>query len=406
MGSPGVASRAPRWGLAASDDAYGHIFNRPQLHGLKRPPLSVRTRVLRVGDEEIYPPLFSGRAVFTPYARHDGRTTRCRVYLESLLNVTRYFLHQPFSPLPDPYERGAWPEARLFGERFPSHFEDEFAYDGKDNWIPNTPRAAACSNPARWKKHLEAYVAAVPRYFEEELDRLNSLHPLISIRKLENVTLLAAEIYWEFTSENPLEAVAKLKQPFLSLVTGNRRVRFHPTRDINADVNALSLSAHLGSGEQLRVYAKNNKRIRTEVAFTLKRNGYKLEGGHTSEEWYDLTTMLEKLAVQAARRVNWAFAHFRNQTQVIPSSISADDFLQEIGVCSRDLATAKTIKQFLVQFSSIAAGGTTERIARSCQCLGRNGVLEYRADAGQGGNYIVTERYRGALQEIQRRENP
>lgn len=403
MGAPYSASRDID-GLADSE-TFGRIFNRPQYHGLQRPPLSVRTRILRLGDTIIYPPLFSGRCVFTSYAREHNRRTRCRVYLELLLNPTRYYLHQPFSPLPDPLTRGAWPEARLFGNSFPSHYKDEFAYDGKDNWIPNTPRAAVCSNPARWKKHLQAYLYAVPRYFEEELDRINAIHPMVSIGREERVTLMAAEIYWECETPNPLRVISKLQQPFFSLVASNRRVRFYPTRDINADANGPSLTAHLGSGEQLRVYAKTNSRIRTEVAFTFKRNGYKLEGGHTSDEWYDLPEMLEKLAEQAARRVNWAFAHFRNQIQIIPSGVSADDLLQEIGVCSRDLATAKAIKRFLVQFSSIAARGTTERIARACQCLGRSDVLEYRPDAGQGGNYVVTAPYREALQDLQHRQS-
>ena len=147
--------------------------------------------------------------------------------------------------------------------------------------------------------------------------------------------------------------------------------------------------------------AKTNARIRTEVAFSFKKNGYKLEGGHTSEHWDDLPTMLEKLAIRAAERVNWAFDHLKDQTQIISSGISADDLLQQIGVCSRDLATAKAIKQFLIQFNSIAASGTNERIARACQFLGKNDVLEYRPDAGRGGNYVLTEPYRAALQDLQ-----
>jgi hypothetical protein len=115
--------------------------------------------------------------------------------------------------------------------------------------------------------------------------------------------------------------------------------------------------------------------------------------------------MLEKLTAQAARRVNWAFGHLKDQTQIISSGISGDDLLQQIGVCSRDLATARAIKQFLIQFNSIEASGTTERIARACQCLGKSGVFEYCPDAGQGGNYVLSAPYLGALQEMQQREN-
>lgn len=401
LGSPPAASRDSK-GLADSK-SFGRIFNRPHKRGLWRPPLTVRRESLHLCGRVIPPPLFSGRSVFTPYVKSAPRRTRSRISLHLWLNPTRYLLHQPFSPMPNPSQRGAWPEARLFANKFRSAFRGEFAYDGNDNWIPDTQRAAALSNPARWKKHLQNYLIAVPEHFERELDRVKALLPNLIIRETERFALLAAEIYWEFESENPLDAVAKLQQPFFSFVAAHRRARFYPKLDVNVTANALSLAADVGSGEQLRIYAKGNTRVRTEVAFTLKKDGYRLKGGHTSENWNDLPRMVEKLADHAASRVNWAFAKLKNRTQVTPSGSSADDLLQEIAMHSGNRVTMKTITDFLVHSSSISAAGATKSVARACRRLSKNEVLKYRRDAGQGGNYVVTAPYRGALQELQQR---
>jgi hypothetical protein len=113
--------------------------------------------------------------------------------------------------------------------------------------------------------------------------------------------------------------------------------------------------------------------------------------------------MLQALAARAAERINRCFAHFNDQTRIISSQISADDLLLKFGVHSRAFEIANTITECLVRFSSIAARGTTEGVARACQRLSKNGVLDYRADAGQGGNYVVTPAYRSALGELQER---
>ena len=99
----------------------------------------------------------------------------------------------------------------------------------------------------------------------------NQLLPNLDIRKLEHVTLLELETYWEFASDNPPDAVAKLQPSLFSVIAGGRCARFRPNLRLQANNNALSLSADVSPGEQLRVYAKNNTRVRIEVVFTFKK---------------------------------------------------------------------------------------------------------------------------------------
>src|ERR1051326_5408297 len=116
---------------------YGQrILTKSNTFGLQRPPQAVRTK----GKTK---PLFSGCCKFSPYAKSDSRQTSSRISLHLWLNPTRFLLHQPFSPFPDPVQPVAWENAVLFSEMISSEFDGQFSYDGNNNWIPNTKRSAA-----------------------------------------------------------------------------------------------------------------------------------------------------------------------------------------------------------------------------------------------------------------------
>lgn len=295
---------------------------------------------------------------------------------------------------------------RLFGHELPTTVAGEAAYDGKDNWIPRLRRLFAFTNSARSRLHLRRYFSAIQDEFQAELNRLNNLTglPLVEIERRENATLLTVETYWEFASNDPIRDVLNLRKQFLSLTAGLRTIRFHPKVDETVERNCVTLIADVGPGKQLRIYAKTNARVRVEVVHTLGRNKHQLAGGYTTESWDQLPQMIETLGEHAALTVNWAFEHFRNQMHVLPSTITADDLLLQIGVHSRDPSTAKMIKDALVHFDGIAAAGNSDRVARALQRLSKADLLEYRPDAGQGGNYVIAAPYRAALEELRQRE--
>jgi hypothetical protein len=405
MASPCVAHRNLE--ELAESGIYGRFFFRPQKHGSYRPPMSVRDRPLPIGQTIIPPPLFSGRWAFSRYARDDDSEVTTKTHLELWLKPNVFVRHQSFSPWPDLRKPDSWPVPRLFGNELPKSVAGEASYDGGENWLCQNQRFSAFTNPTHWPWHLRRYLDAITEEFEADLHRLNNLTglPLVEIEREENATLYEVETYWEFSSDDPIKDVLNLRHLFLSLAAGLRRIRFHPNVDETVDSNCVTLTADISPGEQLRIYAKTNRRVRVEVIHTVGRNKYRVAGGRTTQSWDRLPEMIENLAEDAAATVRWTFEHFRNQTCITPSNLTADDLLLEIGVHSRDASTAKTIRGTLVEFGGIAAAGNPDRIARALQRLTKSGVLEYRRDAGRGGNYVVTAMYRRALQELREREN-
>lgn len=219
------------------------------------------------------------------------------------------------------------------------------------------------------------------------------------------LNLHSAEHYWEFSSANPTALVASLK-PLLDSFTarGREATAYRQDCDSSIDHNALSLHAEINPGRAIRIYAKTNRRIRIEVIHKLSgEQAFRLEdGGHTSTNWERLPEMLEDLAEDAAELVNRMLEHFRAQSRVTPSHITAYQLLLEIAKHARSLSIAETIVQILVETNAIAAKGNGERMQRALQRLSAAGVLEYKKRAE---NYVVTAPRLYALQMLQQQTN-
>ena len=142
-----------------------------------------------------------------------------------------------------------------------------------------------------------------------------------------------------------------------------------------------------------------------EVIHTLGRNKYRLPGGRSAAKWERLAAMIESLAEDAAETIRWAFNHFKAQAQSVPSELTAYDLVLKIGTVSHDESIAKQICDSLVASGAIAAAGNSDRVSRTLQRLTKGGVLKYRPDAGQGGNYVIEPRYSAALEELRERRN-
>lgn len=207
-----------------------------------------------------------------------------------------------------------------------------------------------------------------------------------------------AEVYWEFTSDNPTALVATL-QPLLNTFTARHRESEHFRQDCDPGIehNALSLRAEISRGRSIRIYAKTTRRIRIEVIYRLSGENFTLEGGHTANSWTRLPAMLSRLSEDAAELVNRLFAHFRERSAIIPSHISAYHLLLELARYSRDIPTALTITSLLVHNGCIAAGGMDERMQRAVHRLSNAGVLRYSPHAE---NYLVAPSRAHALQQL------
>lgn len=351
-------------------------------------PLTVRRRRIAIGNQVEFPPLFSGAWHFTKYVRADPEVeTRSFTTLHLWLNPTRYVSHQPpVTPLPDAERGSAWPAPIMFAPRARGDgVRGEVPLDGNDNWIPAGYRWGAFTKPVRWRRHLRTYLRGVTDTFTTELERINRPTPHATFYQPDqSLNLQTAETYWEFGSANPTALVATLRSLLSSFTAHERTVsERRQMLDTSIDGNALTLTAEINPGRSVRIYAKTNRRVRIEVIHKLGgRYGYALAGGHTATAWGALAPMLDDLAEDAAALVNRMFSHFRDQSEVTPSHITAFAFLLEIVHHSRSIDTATTMLSLLVFNGAIAAEGTGTQMQRALHRLSNEGVLEYDAVRG------------------------
>jgi len=385
---------------------WGQLFKRPQQHGTSRPAVGVRSRTLQIGDTLFYPPVFKGHWSLKNYVSTSSVSSSTLSRLKLYLNPTRYVRNQSPITMPDTAPDSSWPEPRLFVREHAPSVNGEVVLNNNDNWVPNTLRWAAFTNPIRWRRHLRAYLNAVVAIFESELQRASLVDGQTAVwhRSHQNINLHESETYWEFSSDNPTALVANIK-PLLDSFTARHREATVYRQDCDPSIshNALSLSAEINPGRFIRIYAKTNRRVRVEVIHKFGGvRGYAIAGGHTTDQWSHLPQMLECLAENAAELVNRMFAHFRNQRSLASSHIPSYQFLLELCHHSRDLPTATTIATLLVHNGSIAAGGAGERMQRALQRLSGAGVLEY---GPQTRVYTVTAPRRNALRMLQENGN-
>ncbi len=366
-------------------EIWGALFKRPQQHEDSRPPLGVRKETLCIGCQMIPPPLFSGNWTFKNYVQNPNARKSTTTRLKLHLNPTRFLRYQPLVLRPDPAAEITWPEPLLFAETGPTEVDGEIVLNNDDNWFPQTREWERFSSPLRWRRYLRAYLDAIPLLLEAELDRTRQHPPHITwSRPKENLVLHSSETYWEFFSENPTALVASIK-PLLDSFTARHReaTSYRQDCDPSIDHNALSLYAEINPGRAIRIYAKTNRRVRIEVLHRFGgEGGYRIDGGHTADEWRVLPEMLEQLAQDSAELINRMFVHFRSLNDVASVQIAPYDFLMEITHHARDLSIAQAIAAELIHNGNLAAGGAGSKMQKALHRLSDAGILKHNQKTG------------------------
>jgi len=356
-----------------------------------------------VGGVSFAPPLFSGAWKLNYYTHNDDVERAIQTRLELHLNPTRYVRYQDLLLLPYETRHTQWPEPRIYADRREADIGDESATDHNDNWLPQTRRWTAFTNPARWRLHLRRYLEGVTGEFERELDRVRSNTSRFTyLSNVQQYNLHMVEHYWEFASENPIVLVASLQPLLRSFSIRCCEATGFPVQDpvSGATYNSLSLKAKAGRGRRISIYSKTNQRIRIEVIHYFHRNNrFVVGGGHTGL-WSELPEKLEQLAEDAAELVNRMFECFRNQSDVTPSHIPAYQLLLEIARHARHFPTAITIASALIHLDRVAVEGASPNMQRALRNLKGANILEY-----QSGAYVVTAPRRHALQTLSEHGN-
>lgn len=267
------------------------LFIRSESTGKHRNNLKFRHRTLYEpdGTKRVLPALFDGWLSFgrteSDPEGYEFKSLCCMLNV----NLQRFIRHQPR----DDQECNAVRRLRSHKERVRertddrSEFNEEFSFDGNDNWIPNTPEWQAFARSHN-HLHLENLFLSVMDSVESDMGRALRDTPSASRMTLDDRSeyhaLRVIETGWEFASDNPIEDVVFYGERFMSFAKEVAHTRLYQmpksaTREKLRLIgkrqrrrNSPCYEIPLKGGGALRLYAKTNKRIRMEVSFKVEKD--------------------------------------------------------------------------------------------------------------------------------------
>ena len=291
--SPPTGSADEAWPDNGKPAKYGCFFLRPAMKGKDRGKLLIRKH--KLADKKNHrlheAPLCGGFCLFFADKKTHPETQKHvhRAKLTLALNLQRFIRHQAREDNP------LLPHTKRLQRRQDdrSSHGEEFALDGEDNWLPNTPEWGRYS---KWK-HLENYVSLVANEvrgaFQRACDSMKQAAKPIAVsvkRSSKTFALSAVETLWEFPSENPIADVLQIGAKLMHLKRAGASAKIKPLifKEANRVLNSPCFVIPVAQGVKLKLYAKTNQRIRFEIVQTgLRKELSKLaeEADSLSDPW-------------------------------------------------------------------------------------------------------------------------
>lgn len=157
----------------------------------------------------------------------------------------------------------------------------------------------------------QVYLSTVERELEDLLVG-QMANRSVETRIARYYSLQALEVYWEFSSPNPIGLVESLST-FLHRLSAHIRTTTEDLRNIEEEVYSQSkcVTIWLTTDVRLRVYAKTTHRIRFEIEFSA--SAISKICGTTTRTRSEVVAKIERLLVQAERDMNWVFGELRRE---------------------------------------------------------------------------------------------
>lgn len=274
---------------------FGWFFSRPAMKGKDNAKLLIRRQGItdKANNRCHEAPLCGGYCLFYRDKKPNPETFKSvhKAKLTLALNLQRFIRHQARNDnplLPHPKRLQRWGEDR-------SSFEEEFAFDEEDNWVPDTPDWRDFAGKEHFKDYLDLIAKRVHFDFQRACKFQNAAEaeetPNIELKRCgKPYSLSAVETLWEFPSNNPIADVLQIGAKLMHLkragvVTKIKRLVF---KEANRVVNSPCFVIPVAQGVKLKLYAKTNKRIRFEIVQTgLRRELAKLveEADNLQDPW-------------------------------------------------------------------------------------------------------------------------
>jgi len=378
-----------KWRSYRLREKYGSLFLR--YTGQKRFELLIRKKNVEIGGKIFPRPLFSG-SVKIAERRADSTSA---VFGTVCLNPTRFFKFQNLRKL---FVDGkgslpAWQPRLYAAPDDPSGEEEEFVFDGNDNWMK--PFAYNRAGGAKWNiPLLRKYVDGVFDEIFSEVQRASRMVRATPSTADLCYNLKRAEVYWEFSDPNPISTIHRLLGR-LGTISDKQTWKVFRDRNREQEQQCVICGYKLASGVWLHIYAKTNERIRFELRYTLDKAAKITGGKHTCSDRKQLIQYLQTLRNDAAERLKGFFAFLREEG--MPSKIP----VAPVALISRVISTigryspALTILEKLIHEKGIPVSENTP-LKEHLHKLVRYKIVHCRNRV-----YRLTRDYRNAAQALE-----
>lgn len=385
---------------------HGRIFSRRGTGSAIHKTMHVRKR----GSASLGKPLFGGKYKMKPvHGSSELEEVRVATELQLFLNPTRFLRYQSATEYVPPRTNFDVPNERLF---HPASIDDteELALDRTDNFLPQNGEYERLHHPALWARAMRSYCEGVLRIVNEDIDEARRLAALTGIQlpaqpySAKPFSLAKVETYFEFSSADPIGAVAALQPLLESFNELHLTTRDYRTVVSDWQRNSRSITLHIRAGVVLRVYAKTSGRIRFEVEHDFKEARFRSvasERGSKAQQTFTSMTgvysLIERMREDAATIVNDVLAHCRGRKSIPASDKTAVDLLFDIAGAVGSRQNAKTIIDVLIHKGSISS---LPNLSAALTKLKRKRILQTQPRNSRQ-EYVVTPDYKFALQTLQ-----
>jgi len=289
-----------------------------------------------------------------------------RMSLSAILNPTRFLSQQPDPTLEG--IRALDPIDALYRRDEVSSDARSLTIDGSDNVLlgPAYTGGTSFSEARRvwWSGVLDSYLGHLQTAMRERF----SAGGLAQVRQLEIGGLSAAEVYWELELPDAVSWAAEFQAAAIRCHHAAEGWSQNPTAQ-SGQLNARWLRIPLPGGVTMKVYAKLDRRVRVEIAFSEHLGQLSRRAGAASSSAGD---RLAALTDQAHRRVVRAYSEIVRRMEPTPPMADLCDFLASFNSAVPEENRSKLLRLLLNHRHVTAAPGVPLSV---CRALERAGIL-------------------------------
>lgn len=423
MSGPPKGSEDLAWPANGLPAQYGWFFTCPGMKGKDRSKLGIRQQALPhpENNRRHEAPLCGGHCLFYKDKNPHPVTGKAvhKAKLTLALNMQRFARHQARKDVPVypfKYRLQASAEDR-------SAHDEEFAFDGEDNWLPSAPKWQQFEKHVRVTDCLNLIAKRVDEDLQRACDYENDGETnAVSMERIgKPYAVSRVETLWEFPSENPIGDTLQIgaKLMHLKRVGAATKIKRLVFKEANRVLNSPCFIVPLAEGMSLKLYAKTNQRIRFEVVQTgLRRNLSKIlkeaeslvnpwDVDYTKNPflpsvelytWEDAPELLKLLRLRASSHMNQLMKELKKGRNPHVKACSVVELLAKVAAAvpagfgseAKRLSQIQTLLFFLCYQRGFRGSLKQGPFAKALECLRKAGVLEFERSRQF---YTLTEAY-------------